>query len=164
MDWTLILEMMLWFGLAATGFAVLFNVPSRALPVIFFLGALGGLTKQLTLHWGASLIVASLCSSFVIGLLTIPFAHIKHAPPLVFSIPSVIPLVPGVLAFRMMQGLITLAGDSNPADYVVILSSTINNGLRVMFILFSLAAGVALPMLLTRKESVKHVKLRRAKS
>lgn len=154
------LEMMLWFGIAASGFAVLFNAPSRALPVVFLLSATAGFTKLVTMHFGANLVLASLCSSLVIGLLAVPFAHVVHAPPFVFSIPAVIPLVPGVLAFRMMQGIIQLSGDGNAEEYVQILSATVNNGLRMMFILLSLAGGVALPLLLTRKESVKHVRLR----
>ena len=108
---------------------------------------------------GANIVVASLCGALLIGFISIPFAHYKHVPPLVFSIPSVIPLVPGVLAFKMMRGLITLAGDTTSELFITTLADTISSGIKVMFILLCLAGGVAFPMLLSRKQSVKHVRL-----
>jgi hypothetical protein len=59
----------------------------------------------------------------------------------------------------MMLGLIKMAGDSPAEMQMQVLSETVNNGLKAMFILMALAAGVAIPMLITRKESVLDVKL-----
>jgi uncharacterized membrane protein YjjB (DUF3815 family) len=158
MDWT-IFEKVIWYGVAAMGFSILFNVPTRTLLFVFLIGALGGLTRLLLLKSGMNIIVASMVGAMLIGLISIPFAHVKHAPPLVFSIPAVIPMVPGIFAYRTMLGLIKLAGEVDPATYPQVLSETINNGLKAMFILMSLAGGVAVPMLITRKESVKHMRL-----
>lgn len=154
---------MLWFGLAATGFAVLFNVPARTLLPVFILGAVGGITRVILIEKGVHIILGTLCGSAIIGFLSIPFAHKRHAPPPVFAIPAVIPMVPGVLAYKMMQGLITLASDVNPALQGQILAETVNNGLKVMFILMSLAGGVELPMLITRKQSIKEIRFGREK-
>lgn len=144
--------------MAAVGFAVLFNVPSRTLLPTFILAALGGLTKVMLLQFDVNVILATLIGAAIIGALSIPFAHHKHAPPPIFAIPAVIPMVPGVFAYRMMLGLINLAGDIDPETYNQILSETINNGLKVMLILMSLAAGVGIPMLITRKESAKNIR------
>jgi uncharacterized membrane protein YjjB (DUF3815 family) len=140
------------------GFSILFNVPTRTLPAIFIIGVVGGLIRLLLLRHEVNIIIASLCGAMVIGVLSIPFAHEKHAPPLVFSIPAVIPMVPGVLAYRMMLGLIQLAGDVQPEMFTQVLYETINNGLKVMFVLMSLAGGVAVPMLVTRKQSAKEMR------
>lgn len=160
MDWILF-EKVLWFGVAAMGFSILFNVPPRTLPAIFVIGAMGGLTRLLLLKFGINIIIASWFGAIVAGMLAIPFAHRKHAPPLVFSIPSVIPMVPGLLAYRMMLGLIKLSGDVKAEAFPQTLAETVNNGLKVMFVLMSLAGGVAVPMLLTRKQSAKHLRLRK---
>lgn len=160
MDW-LIFEKVIWFGVAAMGFSILFNVPTRTLVPVFLIGALGGLTRLLLLKFGLSIILACLFGAILIGIVSIPFAHFKHAPPLVFSIPAVIPMVPGIFAYRTMLGIIKLAGEVNPATYNQVLADTVNNGLKAMFILMSLAGGVAVPMLITRKESVKHMRLRK---
>jgi uncharacterized membrane protein YjjB (DUF3815 family) len=157
MDWHL-LEKYFWFGVAAVGFAILFNVPKRSLPAIFLIAGLGGITKLLVVSAGASAIGATLAGATLIGFLSIPLAHRIHVPPFVFSIPAVIPMVPGTFAYRMMIGLVKLAGDIDPVTYNRILSETINSGLKVMLILMSLAGGVAIPMLITRKESAKNIR------
>lgn len=159
MDWISLFENAFWFGLASLGFAILFNVPERTLPSLFFIAILGGIIKTLALNAGINISIATLFSSFAIGVICIPAAHNKHAPPLVFAIPSVIPLVPGVYAYRMMIGLISLSSNVNAA-YQQTLYETINYGLKVLFILLSLSAGVALPMLVTRQQSAKHIKLK----
>jgi len=162
MEWLSFLEKGIWFGFAAIGFAILFNVPPRTLFIIWLLAALGGLTKLYLFHFGVSVVLSSLGGASLIGLLSIQAAHNKHAPPLVFSIPAVIPMVPGVFAYKMMLGLIKLAGDSG-IDSGQVLSDTISNGIKTMFILMALAVGVAIPMLVTGKSSVKHIKLRKKK-
>jgi uncharacterized membrane protein YjjB (DUF3815 family) len=159
MDWLNFFEKGIWFGFAGVGFAILFNVPPRTLIMVWLLAAIGGLTKLLMMHFGVGVVVASLTGSSVIGLLSIQTAHNKHAPPLVFAIPAVIPMVPGVFAYKMMIGLLRLSGETVDASYTQILSETISNGLKALFILMSLAVGVAIPMLITRKSSVKHIKV-----
>jgi len=77
---------------------------------------------------------------------------------MIFAIPSVIPLIPGVFAYRTMLGLMKLTGAIGP-DYTQILSETVNNGSKTLFVIMSLAMGVAVPMHLMRKESVKNIRL-----
>ena len=159
MEWLKLLENGIWFGFAAIGFAILFNVPQRTIWIIWLLAALGGLTRTYLLHLGIGVILPSFGGAALIGILSIPAAHNKHAPPLVFAIPAVIPMVPGVFAYKMILGLMKLAGDPTSVGYPQILSETVNNGLKVLFILMSLAVGVAIPMLITRKNSVKELKI-----
>ena len=159
MEWYVFLEKGIWFGFAAIGFAILFNVPVRTLLPIFIMGALGGLTKVVLLQYQVNVIACTLSGAVLIGFLSIPIAHHRHAPPPIFAIPAVIPMVPGIFAYRMMLGLISLAGDIDKATYSQVMADTIHNGLKVMFILVSLAAGVGLPMLITRQESAKNIKI-----
>ena len=159
MVWINIFENGIWFGLAAIGFAILFNVPTRTLGTIWVLGALGGMTKLVLMHFGFGVVIGSIGGATLIGFLSIYAAHSKHSPPMVFAIPSVIPMVPGAFAYKMMIGMLHLAADNVGNDYAQILSETINNGLKATFILMSLAFGVALPMLITRQESAKNLRL-----
>ncbi len=158
-DWIDIVTTPLWFGFAAIGFAVLFNVPQRTLVIIFCIAVAAGAAKMALLHIGLNIVITSFLAAAIVGLLSVPAAHNKHAPPLVFSIPAVIPLIPGVLAYQTMLGLMTLSASKAGAASTQVLSETISDGLKVMFILVSLSAGVALPLLLSRRESAKHVRL-----
>jgi uncharacterized membrane protein YjjB (DUF3815 family) len=82
-------------------------------------------------------------------------AHSKDSPPLVFYIPSVIPMVPGFFVYKMMLGIISLTTVTDSVVYLQNLISTVNNGTKSIFILISLGIGVAVPMLITRKETIK---------
>jgi len=158
-EFLLIFEKGIWFGFAALGFAVLFNVPQRALFIIWLIGAAGGLTKLLLMHYHTDIVISSFAGATLVGILSVSAAHNKHAPPLVFSIPAVIPMVPGAFAYRMMLGLIKLSGTAVTSEtYSLTLGETASNGLKTLFILMALAVGVAIPMLISRKETIKKIR------
>ncbi|MBA4410616.1 MAG: threonine/serine exporter family protein [Bacteroidota bacterium] len=150
-----ILSKSFWAGVAAIGFAVLFNVPRRVIFPIWTLGALGGLIKFTALQFESGIVFASFLGATFIGIISIQMAHMRHSPPLVFSIPSVIPMVPGFFAYKMMLGLIALTSIENTDAYLQNLIETVNNGAKMTFVLIALGTGVAIPMLITRKESIK---------
>lgn len=144
-----------WAGIAAIGFAMLFNVPRRTLFAIWSLGALGGLIKFSAMNFDFGIVFASFLGATAVGFVSIQTAHIQKSPPLIFSIPAVIPMVPGLFAYKMMLGMIALTSMENTDTYLQSLIETVNNGAKMMFVLISLGTGVAIPMLLTRKESIK---------
>lgn len=148
-----------WAGFAALGFAILFNVPQRTLFIIWGLGAAGGFSKFLALGLDVNIALASLAGASLIGVLSVYASHNKQAPPLVFSIPAVIPMVPGAFAYRMMLGCMELAGKSiDSQTYMRTLAETTNNGLKAFFILIAISAGVSIPMLVTRKDTFKRIR------
>jgi len=152
-----------WAGFAAIGFAILFNVPRRTIFPIWCIGAMGGLIKFTTMSFEISVVFASFFGAVAVGIMAIQMAHLKDSPPLVFSIPSVIPMIPGIFAYKFMLGMIALTSIENADAYVQTLVETVNNGAKMMFVLIALGTGVAIPMLLTRKESVKKSKFNRKK-
>lgn len=158
MEWILFLESWIWLGIAATGFAILFNVPRRTLWLIFILGALGGTLKLFLLKLDINIILASFSGSLLIGLLSIRAAHFKHSPPFVFAIPAVIPMVPGAFTYRMMLGIIRLTGENDHDIFLRLLQETVDNGLKALFVLTALSLGVSAPMLLSRQKSANEIK------
>ncbi|HAH22853.1 MAG TPA: threonine/serine exporter [Prolixibacteraceae bacterium] len=153
----------IWAGIAAIGFAILFNVPRRTIFAIWGMGAIGGLIKFSAIHFELGIVFGSFLGATIIGIISIQMAHLRKSPPLVFSIPSVIPMVPGFFAYKMMLGLIALTAIENTDAYLQTLIETVNNGAKMMFILISLGTGVAIPMLLSRKESIKKSKFNKGK-
>ncbi|MGE0020059.1 MAG: threonine/serine exporter family protein [Draconibacterium sp.] len=145
-------------GVAAAGFGILFNVPQRTILPIVILGAVGGLVKFGTMYFGTGIVFASFLAATMIGVLSIRMAHFKNSPPLVFYIPSVIPLVPGFFIYKMMLGIMSLSNITDNELYIENLINTVNFGVKATFILISLGIGVAVPMLITRKETVKKKK------
>jgi len=147
----------LWAGIAGVGFAILFNVPVRTLIPIWFLACIGVIVKFTCMHFEIGIITASFIGATAVGIFALFAARKYYGPPLVFSIPSVIPMIPGAFAYNMMLGFIDLSTVVDHDEYIRVLSFTSSNGLKALFILMGLAAGVALPMLLARKESIKQI-------
>ena len=152
-----------WAGFAAIGFAILFNVPQRTILPIWCIGAMGGLIKFTTMSFGISVVFASFFGAVAVGFVAIQMAHVKDSPPLIFSIPSVLPMIPGVFAYKFMLGMISLTNIENADASLQTLVETVNNGAKMMFVLIALGTGVAIPMILTRKESVKNSKFNKKK-
>jgi uncharacterized membrane protein YjjB (DUF3815 family) len=147
-----------WCGFASLGFGILFNTPARILFVSWAGGFLAGCIKFALLEvQGGGVISASFLAAVAVGIASIPVAHYRHVPPMIFSIPSVIPLVPGVYAYRTMLGLMKLARPAGE-DYSSILQSAVQNGMNTLFIIMALALGVAVPMHVMRKHSVKQIR------
>lgn len=153
-------EKWIWLGCAAIGFGILFNVPQRTLLMIFVMAALGGALKLVITELGGGVILASFLGAMLIGFMCIYAAHLLHSPPFVLAIPAVIPMVPGTLAYRTMLGFIRLTGDLSHDVFLQLLQETVDNGLKAFFVLLALSLGVSAPMLLTRTESVKKLKVK----
>lgn len=153
-DWIDIVFKGFWCGVAAMGFAVLFNAPTRALLSIFLCAFVAGLIKFSIFNpvVGGGIILASALAATAVGFASIPVSHWRHVPPVVISIPAVIPFIPGSYAYRTILGLINFIYHTE----VDVLTGTVHNGLMTLFIILVLALGVTLPMLLFRIESVKN--------
>ena len=83
---------------------------------------LGPSNGNVGLDWG--LILGSLIGSSLISIICIKAVHIFHTPHHCLSIPSVIPMVPGVLMYRALFALIEMHG------VVGELTIAIHNGIR----------------------------------
>ena len=145
-EWLYIGLKAFWCGFAALGFGVLFNAPPRTLFAIWAGGFLAGFVKFASLsQTGFGVIFCSFIAAVIVGIASIPVAHSRHVPPMIFAIPSVIPLVPGVFAYRAMLGLMKLTGDIG-SEYSQVISETVHNGVITLFVIMALSLGVAVPM------------------
>lgn len=137
-----------WSALAALGFAVLFNVPVRTLPGCMVCGALGHMLRTVLVAVGVSIELASLAGATVVGFVGSDFARRWETPAMVFTVSGVIPMVPGVFAFRTMIGIITLVSAPDTQAGLAALVETSVNAARTGLILAALAVGIAAPTLL----------------
>lgn len=149
--WWLLLQNAVWAGLAALGFAILFNVPVRTLFGCALSGALAYATRALLVEaGGVSLAPATLAGATVVGFLGVLFGRRWHAPAPVFVVPGVIPLVPGALAFRTMLDILALVGRDAGISGALLRETAVNT-LKTIFILGAIAGGIAVPSLLLRR-------------
>ncbi len=153
-----LIELSIWSGIAAVGFGVLFNVPKKSILTIFILGFGAGLIKFTVLHFGINVVFSSFLAAFFVGLISMPMAHKIHQPPVVFSIPTIIPMIPGFYAYETVLYIMkyTLL-EKDPMKKVELINGIFSNGFNMVFILIAITLGITFPMLLLRKTTVKRV-------
>ncbi len=80
------------------------------------------------------------------GTITIGFAKRHLAPPLMYAVAAIIPMIPGTYAFNTVIALVQLTAQSQVSQELT--GQVISNGLKTVFILGALSVGLALPSLL----------------
>jgi len=144
-----------WSGMASLGFAVLFNVPKRALGICFVVGATGHALRTTAQAAQVSIILSTLLAAICVGLLAEVFARLYRSPAGIVALPAAIPLVPGVLAFRSMSALLNLTSPRfTDAQFPELLMDAVRNFTTTGLILASLAVGIALPSLMLKQKQV----------
>ncbi len=137
-----------WFfaAIPAVGFALLFNVPPRALKFCAALGALGHGTVTLLKLAQVTPVFATFFAAALVGSLGVWLAQRYHrAHPKVFTVAAVIPMFPGIPAYKAMLALVLIEKEGySPERFAVMVDQFVQTG----FLLSALVFGLALPGLL----------------
>ena len=150
---TLVLIDGLMAAIAAIGFAVISNPPRKAIFISAILAALGHSLRFFLIKSGMNISLATFVAASFIGLLSIFFARIIHCPAEVFSFPSLLPMIPGMFAYRTILSLIKFMQNTDLIKAQGFMLDFFHNGLTTLFILLALVVGVSLPILLFPKLS-----------
>ena len=114
------------------GFALLYNSPLRTVLTVGLLSLIGN-ELRLALHdLGLILPAATFVGALVVGLLASLGKHWLHEPRICFTVPGIIIMTPGILAFRT----IVLLNDGN-------VLAAIEAGAGCCFIVGGMALGLA---------------------
>ncbi|MDX1279762.1 threonine/serine exporter family protein [Shewanella colwelliana] len=136
----------LFSSIPAVGFAMVFNVPKRFLPYCAMAGALGHSVRTLLLHFHMPIEWATFIAAAIVGVMTIGFAKKHLAPPLMYAVAAIIPMIPGTYAYNTVIALVQLTAQSEVSPELT--AEVISNGLKTVFILGALSVGLAMPSLL----------------
>ena len=144
-------------AISAMGFSMIFNIQRRLLWVVAIGGILavctrnfvnlGPSTDNIGLDMG--LVIGSFSGSVLVSLIAVKAVHWFHVPNHVLTIPSVIPMIPGVLMYRMLFGLINM--NVTDIDKVTSLMKAIECGVNSGLVIMCIALGVAIPNIFGRK-------------
>ncbi|WP_045370198.1 threonine/serine exporter family protein [Vibrio campbellii] len=140
-----LLNDMFFAAIPAVGFAMVFNVPQKALKYCAIGGAIGHGNRYLMMHFGLPIEWATFFAATLVGLIGVHWSHRFLAHPKVFTVAALIPMVPGVFAYKAMIAMVEI----NHLGYSPELIATcMENFLKAMFIIAGLAVGLAVPGLL----------------
>lgn len=140
-----LLNDMFFAMIPAVGFALVFNVPQKALKYCAIGGALGHGSRFVLMHWGVPIEWATLGAATLVGMIGVHWSHRFLAHPKVFTVAAMIPMVPGVFAFKAMIALVEINHRGFSPE---LWSLMLENVIKAVFIVAALAIGLAMPGLL----------------
>lgn len=144
-----------------SGWAFFFGSDKKAIAAAGALGGLGHCLASVLAALGVNLIFSTLAGCLFIGLAGIVVAYIVHTPPVVFTMPASITMIPGKYAYRTLLGCIQLTNPDYLETYPNALNEVAHNFIITVTLLFVLAIGVSASVLLFRSPSIKDFKIRK---
>lgn len=119
--------------LATGGYAVLYQVPRRALVPVGLVGTGAWITLEICMKFGLSTIGASFIGGLFVAAASEWLARWLRMPVIVFVVGGIVPLVPGSIAFKTMRYFVT-------GNYIDGLAS----GTETLLIASAISAGLVL--------------------
>ena len=142
-------------AIASVGFASISNPPHRIYPVCAGIAAVGHSLRYVLMNaTGMHLVLASLCAATVIGLLAVFLAPRTKAPAEAVSFPALLPMIPGMYAYRAVFSLIMFMQNiDSPALSGEYMAALQLNATVTVTVIFSLAVGATLPIFLFKERA-----------
>ena len=144
----------LFAAVAAIGFGAISDPPMRTFPRIALLAACGhALRFALMRHAGLDIASASFIAAFTIGMGSLWLGRSVRCPMTVLYIPALLPMVPGIFAYKAFGGLamcLFRASETTFNHYFYLFAS---NGMMAFFILLSMAVGAIIPIFMFKRIS-----------
>ena len=147
------LEFAVAAAISAMGFSMISTIPRRLLWVVAIGGIiavctrnfvnLGPSNNNIGLDWGP--VIGSLVGSALISIIVTRLVHQFRTPHHCLSIPSVIPMIPGVLMYRALFAFIDMRG------VVGEVTVAMNNAIQASLMILCIAIGVAIPNIFARR-------------
>jgi uncharacterized membrane protein YjjP (DUF1212 family) len=132
-------------ALAALGYAMLFNVPTRIAWACVVCGVASHTTRTLCVHLGLDIVGGTLIGALLAGFLAQGFSRAFDAPSVAFAFPGVVAMVPGSYAFRAILGALQIEhGTAAPH----LAQDTLALAIEVVLMIGAIAIGVAAPVAL----------------
>lgn len=149
----------IWASIAATGFAAVSNPPKIAFRFVPFIAAVGHMIRfVLITYLNIDLATSSFVSAVIIGLMSVFVGIRVNMPSEVFSFPALLPMIPGLIGYKALLGIIRFMQSNDQVYRSEILPDIVSNGIGATLIMFSLGIGVSIPILLFQKHINRHAK------
>ncbi|GJL37805.1 hypothetical protein PUATCC27989T_03700 [Phytobacter ursingii] len=137
-----LIQDMVLAAIPAVGFAMVFNVPHRALPWCALLGAIGHGTRFAMVAWGFNIEWSTFIASMLVGSIGIRWSRWYLAHPKVFTVAAVIPMFPGISAYTAMISAVKISHLGYNEDLMILL---LTNFLKASSIVGALSIGLSIP-------------------
>ncbi len=146
----------LFAAIAAIGFAAISNPPRKAYLYCGIIAAVGHSVRFLLLNtpqFDIHIVIATAIASFVVGVLAVLFSPIAKTPAETCLFPSLLPMIPGIYAYRTFGGLVMCLYHGSEGEFAHYFYLFANNGLTCLFILLGMVIGATTPIFMLKRIS-----------
>lgn len=143
----------LFAAVAGCGFGMLSNPPRRAFLYISLLAAIAhALRFSLMNYTTVDIATASFFGALTAGFISLPFARKIHVPMTVLYIPALLPMVPGIYAYKTVFSLMMfLQSLKDPNQGMEYMELFFLNGSVTFSVIALMTVGATLPNLIFKK-------------
>lgn len=153
----------LFAAIAAIGFGTISDPPMRTLPRIALLAAVGhALRFCLMCHGGADIASASFVAALTIGMGSLWLGRGIRCPMTCLYIPALLPMVPGIYAYKTVFSLMMFLQSLDRADEGMrYMQQFFLNATVSLSVVALLAAGATLPIFIFKRRAFSMTRRRR---
>ena len=139
-------------ALAAIGFAAISNPPKIALKWCGFIAAAGHISRYCLVNYaGVELVAPSMVFSVMVGILAILIAKRVKCPPETFSFPALLPMIPGMYAYRTVQGFVLALTAQTEQEFQHYFYLSESNCLTCIFVILCMVIGQMIPIIVFKR-------------
>ncbi|MCD7973137.1 MAG: threonine/serine exporter family protein [Candidatus Azobacteroides sp.] len=155
MMWVDILTDGAFAAVAGIGFGAISLPPKRAFKYIALLAAIGHAFRFTLINYmGVDIASASFCAAVTIGLGSLWLGAKIYTPMTVLYIPSLLPMIPGMYAYRSVFAMVMfLQHLSEPEMVEKYMREIFVNGTVTISVIFTLAVGATIPIFIFQKKA-----------